>query len=221
MDKIPFISCLLHAFMGENVTDYERVRIILDIKNVLGNDTLNPVKTTTGIEFLFFLAAFSSIKGKLFSKTNQLTILHLSECLTVINTFKSPNQRKLLLISKDTNKNASTCIISTVDLPSLQVTAILHILNGIIESKVPLDLHILADVLGSALRFFFKIVLHPFCSSNLRKAYLALMITLLDKKNGFNHLYDHSFSNDILGSLLTMLKKCNGEILRDGTLDLI
>jgi hypothetical protein len=219
MDKIPYVACLLHSFLSEDISDAEMVRIFLELKNSITNEmggSLAPVKSS-GVEYVFFLAAFNSIRGhSLHSPTSQLTIFHLSECLTVINSYKSSTQRKLLLVSKDATKNASTSIVSTLDLPALQVASIFHILHGIIDAKVTLDLSILSDVLGSALRMFLRIIVHPHCPSNLRKAYVHLVVKLLDKKSiVYGHIENTALETDLLGSLTMFLKKFHGDLLRD------
>jgi hypothetical protein len=219
MDKIPYVACLIHAFLGQDIPDAECVRIFLELKNTIGNEMIGTItaKGTSGVEFVFFLAAFNSLKGiSIHSSTSQLTIFHLSECLTIINSYKSSSQRMLLLVSKDPTKNTNTNVISNIDVPSLQVTCILHILYGIITSNVNLELNILSDVLGSALRMFLKIALHGSCPSNLRKAYIHLVVTLLDKKStAHQHIESTAFETDLIGSIASFLKQFNGEVLRD------
>ena len=194
----------------------ETIRIFLELKNSIGSEmssSLSPVKGSGGIEFVFFLAALNSIRSDLHSPTSQLTIFHLSECLTVINSYKSPTQRKLLLV-KETNN--TTSVVSTLDLPCLQVTAVFHILYGIMQSRVTLDSTILADVLGSALRMFLRIVVHALCPSSLKKAYVYLITALLDPKSKvYDQFRGTAFEVDIVGSIGMCLKKYIGETLRD------
>ena len=116
MDKIPFVANLVHAFLGPGTADAECVRIFLDLKNIIcessstilggaggnqgGNASGN--QSSSSSEYLFFFAAFNAIDHHpIHSATNQLTVFHLSECLTIINSYKSPLQRRSLLVAAE------------------------------------------------------------------------------------------------------------------------
>ena len=120
------------------------------------------------------MAAFNNIEGlKIHGLTNQTTILHLSKSLTVINSVKSDST----LLGDDFQKAES---LSSRDIPSLRVSAAIHILSRIIGFKVSLKLKILNDITINVLRMFFKTVTNSKCLSNVRKAYTKLLIQLLD-----------------------------------------
>ncbi|KAJ3373722.1 spermatogenesis-associated protein 4 [Kappamyces sp. JEL0680] len=217
MDKIPFVASVVHAFLGSGATDAECVKTFLELKNAImeshavGSQLPMP-SSPTGAEYLFFLAAFNDLECHAIHASNkQLTVFHLSECLTVINSYKTSQQRRLLLVSKDEEKNTSCSIISTADLPSLEVSAILHILASILKCKVSLQLRVLSDVVCSALRIFFKIVVHSNCPSSIRKAYVLVLLELFETREASQL----GIQNDIFGSLVIMMRKFKGETLRD------
>ena len=229
MDKIPFVANLVHAFLGTGTADAECVRIFMDLKNIInesssfssgtggggnqgGNSSGNPSNTSS--EYLFFFAAFNAIEyHQIHSASNQLTVFHLSECLTIINSYKSPLQRRSLLVAAEEERNASSSVISSAEIPCLEVSAMLHILSSILRCKVSLHrLKILSDVICSALRIFFKIVIHSACPSNIRKAYLQVLLQL----NGSGEAAELGLQNDVFSALVFILKKFKGETLKDG-----
>ena len=212
MDKIPFVANIIHSFIGQDIENRDLVRIFMELKNsiISENSSLNK-QAPTGTEFLFFLAAFDAIEeSSLHSSNSQSTVFHLSECLTVINSFKTPNQRRSLLVSNDEEKNINPSLVSSTDLPSLEVSAVLHILNSILKSRI--QLRILQEVVSSALQIFFKIVVHSNCPSNIRKAYVVLLLQLLETGKA----QEMDIEKDVFGSLILMFRKFKGETLRDG-----
>lgn len=218
MDKIPYLANIIHSFLGSNASDADNVRVFLDLKNLISCDsqTTQLVRKTSGTEYLLFLAAFNVIECQhLHSESKQLTVFHLSECLSVINTYKTSNERRSLLVAEEAEKNSSCAVISTFDIPSLEVSAVLHILASILRSKVSLQLKVLADVVCSALRIFIKIVLHANCPSNIRKAYTAVLLELFQAGDAILEL---RIKKDILTSAALMLLRFKGDVLRDGIL---
>ncbi|KAI8925505.1 hypothetical protein BC831DRAFT_401125 [Entophlyctis helioformis] len=193
MDKIPFIARIIHAFLGPDILETERVRVFLEIKSVLNKERMqSPLiqsKSASGSEFIFFLASFNAIDDyPLHSAMFQFTVFHLSECLTIINAYKGAGQGSALLLSSmnvpsiasDISANPGITILSTADLPSLEVSAALHILAAIVRAGVPLEHQIMTDIVDSALRTFLKTVINPQCASHLQKAYMGVVVALLE-----------------------------------------
>ncbi|KAI9096629.1 hypothetical protein DFS34DRAFT_650718 [Phlyctochytrium arcticum] len=113
--KVPYLTAILHHYMGPNLRDEERVRIWLDIKaamnrdfsiatpinisntnntthapNSSNNSTNKPLPLPASSPFIFVLTALVSQPSiqTFHGPQRQLTTLHLSECLTIINTHK-------------------------------------------------------------------------------------------------------------------------------------
>lgn len=217
LDKIPFVANLIQVFLGTGTADAECVRIFLDLKNMINEGSMTLSKqnsSNTSSEYMFFFAAFNAIEfHRIHSASNQLTVFHLSECLTIINSYKSSLKRRSLLVASEEEKNASSSVISTADVPCLEVSAMLHILASILRCKVSLQLRILSDVICSALRIFLKIVLHSGCPSNIKKAYIQILILL----NGTEEATSLGIQNDVFSALVLIMKKLKGETLKDGT----
>jgi hypothetical protein len=220
MDRIPYIASIIQAFMGPGMSDQECIKIFIDLKNSI-HDQITPTPSS-GAGYLFFLAAFNADHTHgLHSTTNQLTVFHLSECLTVINSYKTSNQRRGLLISKDEERNMNASVISSLDLPALEVSAALHVLASILKTGVGFELRIIQDVLQSALQIFFKIVVHSNCPSNIRKAYLGVLLELYGKdsksmgEDRNNITWLEKIQPDLFGSIILIMKKFKGEVLKD------
>ena len=117
------------------------------------------------------------------------------------------------MVAAEEERNASSSVISSAEIPCLEVSAMLHILSSILRCKVSLHrLKILSDVICSALRIFFKIVIHSACPSNIRKAYLQVLLQL----NGSGEAAELGLQNDVFSALVFILKKFKGETLKDG-----
>eukprot|EP00842_Homolaphlyctis_polyrhiza_P001482 jgi/Hompol1/2334/HPOL_002176-RA len=231
MDKIPIIARIIHGFMGPNIAESERVRYFLDIKAIMNREKVqSPLiqsKSASGSEFIFFLASFNSIDDyPLHSSQYQFTVFHLSECLTIINAFKGTGQGNALLLSSmnvpsiasDISANPGITILSTADLPALEVSAALHIVASIIRAGVPLEHQIMTDVVDSALRTFLKIVINPQCSSHLQKSYVNVVVALLETLpiDSPRESFEHILLKDLLGVVNSLLKWFSGEPLRAG-----
>ncbi|KAI8897795.1 hypothetical protein BC833DRAFT_592295 [Globomyces pollinis-pini] len=218
LNKIPYFACLLHAYVGNHIQDSDRIKIFLDLKTVITSGSISQSgsqNSYSGAEYIFFLAAYNSIEGtNLHSVSSQLTVFHLSECLNIINSYKSSNQRRSLLVYKEDLPTKNS--ITSQDIPSLEVSGTLHILASILDCKVSLKLRVLADVVGSALRIFFKIVLHPNCPSHLKKAYLRVVFALMNPELASQlELMSSGISNELIGVINIFLKKYSDEVLRD------
>ncbi|KAJ3256422.1 hypothetical protein HK103_005551 [Boothiomyces macroporosus] len=185
-------------------------------KNIILMDKVNPGMShkSPGSEYIFFLSAFNAIGDfKAHSSTNQLTVFHLSECLTIINSYKGSDQRRSLL---ETDQSKTADKSSPANYPAYEVTAVLHILASIIKNNVSLKLRVLSDVICSALRIFFKIALHQLCPNSIRKAYVAVTLALLDPRyEAYQDIQEMGIINDLLGVLTLGLKRFEGECLRD------
>ncbi|KAL2912752.1 hypothetical protein HK105_207744 [Polyrhizophydium stewartii] len=229
MDKIPFVARIIHAYLGPDIAETERVRIFLEIKTIMNKEKLqSPLiqsKSASGSEFIFFLASFNSIDDyPLHSAAFQFTVFHLSECLTIINAFKGSGQSNALLLSSmnvpaiasDISANPGITILSTADLPALEVSAALHIVAAIIRSGVPLEHRVMTDVVDSALRTFLKVVINPQCSSHLQKAYMNVVIALLETLpiDQPRDSLEYALLKDLLGIVNNLLKWYSGEPLR-------
>lgn len=221
MDKIPFIANIIKCTLDSTVDDKRLVKFILELKSNISIDSPKLSPSSSGSEYIFFLSAFNSFNDQsMHSMTNQTTIFHLSECLTIINSYKTIAQRKLLLIQKEQTKNNQT-VISSIELPSLEVTAVLNILSFILKSSVTMKLKIMSDVLLSALRIFYKIALHPFCTSSVKKAYIALVVNLMDPSLKVHGTIEPLIETELKGTLVTFMKKYNGKALSDGNIQFI
>lgn len=229
MDKIPFIARIIHSFLGAALPEGERVRSFLEIKSILTRQKETPSvqsKSRSGTEFIFFLCSFNTIdEYVLHDPTYQFTIFHISECLTIMNSYKSLEQPGSLLLSSnashsnitDSNSTQMT-ILSTADIPALEVSATLHILCSIIRSDVPLDHHVMTDIVDSALRIFFKVVIHKHCSSYLRKAYVNLVTSILETIpcDQPKDSMEYSLIKDLVGISSNLLKYYTDDTLRVG-----
>ncbi|KAJ3270307.1 spermatogenesis-associated protein 4 [Terramyces sp. JEL0728] len=189
-------------------------RMITEKNIILTDKNSTGMPKSPGSEYIFFLSAFSAIgEFKAHSSTNQLTVFHLSECLTIINSYKGSEQRRSLL---ETDQVKTADQSSALYYPAYEVTAVLHILASIIKCNVSLKLRVLSDVICSALRIFFKIALHQLCPKNIRKAYVAVTLALLDPKyEAYNDIQEMGIINDLLGVLTLSLRRFDGECLRD------
>ncbi|KAJ3271201.1 spermatogenesis-associated protein 4 [Terramyces sp. JEL0728] len=189
-------------------------RMITEKNIILTDKSSTGMPKSPGSEYIFFLSAFSAIgEFKAHSSTNQLTVFHLSECLTIINSYKGSEQRRSLL---ETDQVKTADQSSALYYPAYEVTAVLHILASIIKCNVSLKLRVLSDVICSALRIFFKIALHQLCPKNIRKAYVAVTLALLDPKyEAYNDIQEMGIINDLLGVLTLSLRRFDGECLRD------
>ncbi|KAL5033737.1 hypothetical protein RTP6_001663 [Batrachochytrium dendrobatidis] len=229
MDKMPFIARILHAYLGPNISEIDRVRIFMEIKASIHKDKLQwPAtrsKSSSGSEFIFFLASFNAIYNyPIHSATYQFTVLHLSECLTIINAFKRSNQGNVLFLPlkngsttiSDTSANPGVTILSTADIPALEVSAALHIVAAIIRAGVPLEHRVMADVVDSSLRAFLKIVINPQCPCALQKAYMKVVVTLLEilPIDCLRESPEFTLLQDLLGIANTLLKWFTGEVLK-------
>jgi hypothetical protein len=148
--------------------------------------------------------------------TNQTTILFLSECLATINSYKKIGPRKSILVQKADSKNQSAVVISSDDLPSLEVSSVLHILCGILSSGVTLELAILSDVVLAALRIFYKIAIHQHCPPCVQKAYIFLILTLINPDRAVYDSVGPTIKSELIGTLSVCLSKFNGPPLISG-----
>jgi hypothetical protein len=151
------------------------------------------------------LAAFNQDKGNIHQNNNQLTVFHLSECLNIINRYKANEQREILLSNHDSN------------IASFEVSGVLHILTSIVKSNVSLKLKVFEDVICSALRIFFRIILDQQCPSNICKAYIALVLSLQDPVfHAFSEISQLGLLSDIQSVLSFSLDQFRGSKLMDG-----
>ncbi|KAH6571491.1 hypothetical protein BASA62_003813 [Batrachochytrium salamandrivorans] len=193
IDKIPFIASIIHAYLGPAFPESDRVRVLLDLKALVNKDRAPyPVvqsSSSSGNEFIFFLASFNAERcHNIHSVSYQSTVLHLSECLMIINAFKGSGKEDALLcfsinapsLSLGMPANTEIANLSTADLPALEVSAALHVVAAIVRAGISLEHRIMANVVNSALRTFLKIILCPQCSSAMQKAYIHVVVALLE-----------------------------------------
>ncbi|TPX70633.1 hypothetical protein SpCBS45565_g01700 [Spizellomyces sp. 'palustris'] len=170
ISKIPHIVAIFHQYMGTNLRDEERVRFWLEIKAAMSRDTL-PTSTITigGIPstnqsvpstcnpFIFILAALSFLPNlrELHGPNRQLTTLHLSECLTVINTHRRSLQAPIL----------------NPTMPAELPAAVLILAFLVREIGVVLD----DPLLGNVMECIGKAVMGRRCSSAVQKAFVAFV----------------------------------------------
>jgi hypothetical protein len=142
--------------------------------------------------------------------------MSLSECLNVINCYKTAAQRKVLLSAQDPDKTLDTSTLSSSELPSFEVAAALHILAAVGTSKMSLKMKVLADVMSSALRVFYKTVLNNYCPYNIKKAYANLVLNLLDTDRPINNSVKESgIETDLLETIKVFLARFTGNMAVD------
>ncbi|KAJ1334761.1 hypothetical protein BSLG_007916 [Batrachochytrium salamandrivorans] len=185
IDKIPFIASIIHAYLGPAFPESDRALVNKDRAPY-------PVvqsSSSSGNEFIFFLASFNAERcHNIHSVSYQSTVLHLSECLMIINAFKGSGKEDALLcfsinapsLSLGMPANTEIANLSTADLPALEVSAALHVVAAIVRAGISLEHRIMANVVNSALRTFLKIILCPQCSSAMQKAYIHVVVALLE-----------------------------------------
>ena len=187
MDKIPFIARLIQSYMGPRMEDQERVQVFLELKHLMNKDNLQlPNAMKFGSQCIFFLASFNAIQDYSFhSNDSKVTLFHLNHCLTIINAYHLSADRRALLAQsckKPTSPtDGQTVVLTTLDLPGLELSAALHVLINIIKCQVSLQHPIMNNVLKTSLETLYTVIIGSQCPPHLQKSYLALIITLIER----------------------------------------
>ena len=106
LDKIPYITQIISSFMKMDCLDQDRVSALLYLKvNKFTHSkdyllklsgTSHFSKSATGSAFVYFLSSLSFLKfRKYHHPDSQYTTLHLSECMTVVNSYRNQSAIKM------------------------------------------------------------------------------------------------------------------------------
>lgn len=212
MDKIPFLSRLIHSYSGTHISEENRVKIFLDLKFMISGTAKD------GCEFMFFLAAFNAIQDYPIHSTNgRMTLFHQSECLTVLNSYKSFPERRILAVQKQAATESSTITITSADIPALESSATLHIIASMISSNVDISEIHMSNLLYDAIKMHFKIVLNIDCPIHFQKAYINLIVCLLEgTKLSKERTWEAELIADAVQILANIMQSSTGDVLRTG-----
>jgi len=146
--------------------------------------------------------------------TQQWTTLLLSECLTVINSYKNkPENRIVQIFNSGSQDQSGETLFSILN---YEVSAAIHIITSLVISKV-LNVHpIMPNLAQSCASTFFTVVLLEYCSLHLQKAFFYFLANLL---NEVSHQPNDDIDTDKLVQMAAkILNSCSGEALEIGTL---
>ncbi|KAI8908529.1 hypothetical protein EDD86DRAFT_191447 [Gorgonomyces haynaldii] len=222
MDKIPFISRLLHSFIGPKATDQDRLKIFLDLKNLI-NQNHATQSNKFGSQCIFFLASFNAIEDyPMHSNQSRLTLFNLSECLTIINSYHSSAERRQLLQNscyrpQSPFQDTETVILTSLDLPALELSASLHVITAIIRGKVNSQHNVMSDVIQTCLVVLLKVVNLENCPPHFQKAYLNLLTSLLESWKNTDRVQEPLIGQCTL-VLANLLQIATGDVLKTALL---
>lgn len=141
LEKFPQIAKILQSFMSFDMADHEKVEVLLSIKSILlsqQTQSRNNNQSQSNISqshFLYFLCSNINMEEKAqFQLRPQLTTLHLSECLTVLNTHRHTLQINLSLVQSFHQEETEYEISSTL----IILTALVK--SGIDITKIGFDI---------------------------------------------------------------------------------
>ncbi len=170
MDKIPFLARLLHAYMGSTLPDSDRVKIFMNLKNILVSVEK---ASSVGSATILFLAAFNAIADyPIHTITSRVTLYHLSECLNILNEYKS----SLMQACRAERHLGINQLL-------LQSSAAVHVLAAIVKAGVSMDNAIFSDFVSILATYLLSHILDESCPISMQKAILNLLSAYLKKRD--------------------------------------
>ena len=142
------------------------------------------------------------------SASSQYTTMHLSECMTVINSYQNQSEMRMSQIFEN-NHSRGQNELGFDHLPtilSLEVSACLHILSSLIQSGILLEHPMLFNLASTTGSIFSKIVCSERCALHLQKAYCYFVYSVLARMCG-SHEMDQTQFLEITSMLLISLPK--------------
>ncbi|KAI9203728.1 uncharacterized protein BJ171DRAFT_599952 [Polychytrium aggregatum] len=213
IEKFPYVASIVQSFMNSHMSDQEKARVLLTLKSQMtqpsstkGHATLS-IPTSPQSLFLLFLCSLlycDQNKHTNFQSQAQYTTLHLSECLTFINTHRR-------LYRRTNAVSGSIPVLLSSPCEMLEISAALLIMAALIRHGIQISDELLTELIDESDSSGLKSCLaSPHCPTHFLKAWMRFVTSVLESRQ-----FDSPVMAGARSAIASFLRWAPDEVLRD------